>query len=114
MTNIRTIALASAFLFAGSTFAFAEAIEGNWKTQSGETAKISKCGGSYCIKLQTGKHKGKSIGKVAGTGGTYTGTITDPADNKTYSGSAKVKGSKMNLTGCVAKIFCKTQKWNKL
>lgn len=92
----------------------AEPIEGNWRTQSGETAAITNCGGAYCITLKTGKHAGKRIGKVSGSGASYSGTVTDPADDKTYSGSAKVNGGSMRLKGCALKIFCKTQNWSKL
>ena len=105
---------ALAFMMAGSSFAFADAIEGNWKTKSGETAAISKCGGSFCIKLKTGEHAGKRIGKLKGASGSYAGTITDPSDDKQYSGSAKVSGKSMKLKGCALKIFCKTQNWKKL
>lgn len=103
--------IAALALFA--TPVFAADIEGNWKTQSGETAAISKCGGSFCIKLTTGEYAGTQIGKVSGSG-PYTGTVTDPADNKTYSGKATVSGSSMKMKGCALKIFCKTQTWNKL
>ncbi len=102
--------IAAAFLV---TPAFAADIEGNWKTASGETANIAKCGSSFCIKLTTGQYSGKQIGKVSGSG-PYSGTITDPADNKTYSGKATVSGSSMKMKGCALKIFCKTQTWNKL
>jgi len=105
---------AAAIMLSSSSFAFADAIQGNWKTQSGETAKIAKCGGSFCITLQTGKYKGQRIGKMKASGGEYVGTVTDPEDNKEYSGTASVSGSKMKLTGCALKIFCKTQKWKKL
>lgn len=105
---------AAAIMLSSSSFAFADAIQGNWKTQSGETAKISKCGGSFCITLKTGKYSGQRIGKMKASGGKYVGTITDPADNKEYSGSATVSGSNMKMTGCALKIFCKTQSWKKL
>lgn len=94
--------------------AIAGDIAGNWRTQSGETARIAKCGGSYCIKLTTGAHSGKQIGKVSGNGPKYTGNITDPSNDKTYSGSATVNGSSMKMTGCVAKILCRSQTWTKL
>lgn len=94
--------------------AFADPIVGMWKTQAGENAKISKCGGSFCIVLKTGTHSGKNIGKLAGSNGKYSGTITDPADDKTYTGSAKVAGASLKLKGCVMKILCKTQNWKKL
>ena len=63
--------------------------------------------------LRSGQYAGKRIGKLAGSGSKYSGTITDPSDDKTYSGNAKVSGASMSLRGCALKIFCKTQKWNK-
>ena len=105
---------ATSMMLGTATFAVADQIEGNWKTQSGETAKIGKCGSSFCITLKTGKYAGQRIGKMKASGGKYTGTVTDPADNKTYSGSASVAGSNMKLTGCALKVFCKTQKWKNL
>ena len=92
----------------------AEPIEGNWKTASGETAAIAPCGGAFCITLKTGAHAGKQIGKLAGTGASYTGEITDPKDDKTYSGSAAVSGAMLKLKGCVLKVLCKSQNWSKL
>jgi uncharacterized protein (DUF2147 family) len=106
-------AMAVTLLLAGA--AYADPIEGNWKTQSGETAAIGGCGGGFCITLKTGKYSGKQIGKMTASGGNkYKGTITDPADDKTYSGSASLSGSSLDMTGCALKIFCKTQKWTKL
>ncbi|PHP68323.1 hypothetical protein CSC94_06655 [Zhengella mangrovi] len=110
---IRLLSLAAATFALTAVAAAAEPIEGNWKTQSGETASIASCGGAYCITLKTGDYKGKRIGQLSGSGGSYSGTITDPADDKTYSGSAKVTGASMKLKGCALKIFCKTQTWTK-
>ncbi len=92
----------------------AEPIEGNWKTESGETAQIGKCGTAYCVTLKTGKYAGKKIGTLSGTGADYSGEITDPANDKTYSGSAAVTGSAMKLKGCVLKVLCKSQTWSRL
>lgn len=58
-----------------ATSAYADIIEGDWKTQSGETAGIAKCGGSFCIKLKTGKYSGKSIGRMNGANGSYLSLI---------------------------------------
>ncbi len=112
----------STFAFVGATalvlsitapgFA-AEPIVGKWKTESGELAKIASCGSAYCIRITTGQFAGKQVGKLTGSGSQYKGSITDPADDKTYSGSAKVNGASMSLRGCALKIFCKTQKWKK-
>lgn len=92
----------------------AEPIEGNWKTASGSTAVIAKCGGSFCITLKTGKHAGKQIGKLSGSGADYKGSITDPDSDKTYSGSASVAGSSLRMKGCVLAVLCKSQTWTRL
>lgn len=114
MKKTLTSLFAASMVLGSVSFALADQIEGNWKTQSGETAKIGKCGSSFCITLKTGKYAGQQIGKMKPSGSSYKGTVTDPADNKTYSGSASVSGSSMKMTGCALKVFCKTQKWKKL
>lgn len=107
------LALATMLICGGA--AFADQIEGNWKTQSGETAAIADCGGGFCITLKTGRHKGKLIGKMSADGdGEYSGSITDPQSEKTYSGSASVTGATMKMRGCVlGGLICKSQTWKK-
>ena len=108
---IRKLSLAAAALLFAAGTAYADPIDGNWTTASGETASIS--GGS--IVLKTGKYAGKRIGSMKATGGgKYAGSITDPADDKTYAGSAKISGKSMRMTGCAMKVFCKTQTWKKM
>ena len=107
------IAAASLAMISWSAVA-AEPVVGSWKTASGETAKIAPCGGDYCITVTTGKFKGKQIGKMSGSGADYEGEILDPQADKTYSGSAKVGGASLKLTGCALKIFCKSQTWSRL
>ena len=112
---IRQFILAGAVAGVVAFPALADPIEGNWKTQSGETAGIAPCGGSFCIKLKTGTYAGQQIGKMsAASGNKYKGSITDPSDDKTYSGSATLNGSSMKMTGCALKIFCKSQTWNRM
>ena len=107
--------LAAAIFAASATYAFAaEPIEGNWKTASGETAAIAACGGSFCVTLKTGKYSGKRIGKFQGSGNDYSGEITDPGEDKTYSGYGTVSGSKLKMKGCVMSVFCKSQTWTRL
>jgi uncharacterized protein (DUF2147 family) len=113
MYRMTLLAAAAAFALGIAPVSAAEPIEGNWKTQSGETASIAPCGGAFCITLKSGKYSGKRIGKISGSGASYSGTITDPADDKEYSGAAKVSGSSMRLKGCALKVFCKTQTWTK-
>jgi uncharacterized protein (DUF2147 family) len=109
-----SMAVAATILMAGA--AYADPIEGNWKTQAGSTAAIANCGGSFCVTLKTGEHAGKKIGTfTASGGGKYTGKITDPANDKTYSGKASLSGSSLSMSGCVlGGLFCKSQTWIKL
>lgn len=95
--------------------ALADPIVGNWRTDSGETAAITG-GGPFAITLQTGKHKGKRIGTMSPSGsGNYTGKITDPANDKTYSGKASVSGSSLKMSGCVmGGLICRTQNWKRM
>jgi len=112
---IRRLILAGACAGALTVPALADPIEGDWRTQSGETAAIAPCGGAFCITLKTGTYAGKRIGQMNASGGNkYSGQITDPADDKTYSGSATLNGASMKMKGCALKIFCKTQTWNRL
>lgn len=111
---MRRLLLAAAFVLVACGGQAAEAIEGNWKTASGETAKISPCGDAFCVTLVTGKHAGKQIGRLSGKGGTYSGQITDPAADKTYSGSGAVTGNSLKMKGCVMKVLCKSQTWTRL
>lgn len=111
---IRTLITAGALVAAMATPALADPIEGNWKTKSGETAAISSCGGSYCVTLKTGKHSGKRIGKMTGSNGSYSGTITDPANDKTYKGSASISGKTLKMKGCVLAVLCRSENWSKL
>ncbi|KQS96527.1 MULTISPECIES: DUF2147 domain-containing protein [unclassified Rhizobium] len=112
---IRTFILAAAMTLATAGTGFsAEPIVGNWKTASGETAAISSCGGGYCITLKTGKHAGKRIGSMKGSGNDYSGEITDPANDKTYSGNASISGSSLKMQGCVLKVLCKSQTWTRM
>lgn len=112
---IRTFLMATGMMLATAATGFAaEPIVGNWKTASGETAAINSCGGAYCITLKTGKHAGKRIGNMSGSGDSYTGEITDPANDKTYSGSASISGKALKMQGCVLKVLCKSQTWTRM
>lgn len=111
---IRRLLLATAFSFSAIAAQAAEPIEGSWKTASGETAAIGKCGSAFCVTLKTGKYAGKQIGKLSGKDGEYSGEITDPAEDKTYSGSGSVTGNSLRMKGCVLAILCKSQTWTRL
>jgi uncharacterized protein (DUF2147 family) len=109
-----SFAVAAAVFIAGA--AHADPIEGNWRTQSGETATIVDCGGGFCITLKTGKFAGKQIGKIGASGeGSYAGSITDPNNDKTYKGKASLSGDKLKMSGCVlGGLLCRNQNWSKM
>lgn len=111
---MRSIIIAAALALSAITAQAAEPIEGNWKTASGATAQIAPCGGAFCVTLKSGKHSGKQIGKMSGSGDSYKGTITDPEADKTYSGSGSVSGNSLKMKGCVMAVLCKTQTWTRL
>lgn len=112
--KMRAILLATTLILAAAGAHAEEPIVGNWKTASGATAQIAPCGGAYCVTLKTGKHAGKQIGKMSGTGGSYKGTITDPEADKTYSGSGSISGNSLKMKGCVLAVLCKSQTWTRL
>ncbi len=113
MFRTTAMAFAAVLMLAGA--AYADPIEGNWKTKDGDTAAISSCGSAFCIKLMTGKYAGKSIGQMKASGeNSYSGSITKPSNGKTYSGSAKLSGSSLKLSGCVLAVLCESQTWRKL
>jgi uncharacterized protein (DUF2147 family) len=108
-----SLALAATLIMAGT--ALADPIEGNWKTQAGDTAAIGGSG-SFSITLKTGKYAGTTIGSLKATGDNkYAGNITDPANDKTYSGKATLTGTTLKMSGCVlGGLICKSQTWHKL
>ncbi|WP_027164868.1 DUF2147 domain-containing protein [Mesorhizobium sp. WSM3224] len=108
-----SLALAATLIMAGA--AWADPIEGNWKTQAGDTAAIGGSG-SFSITLKDGKYAGKTIGSLKAAGDNkYAGSITDPANDKTYSGKATLSGTSLKMSGCVlGGLICKSQTWHKL
>ncbi|TFF25568.1 DUF2147 domain-containing protein [Jiella endophytica] len=109
---MKSLILASALIFASAVPSLsADPILGKWRAPGGGVVKVSSCGGGYCATVITGEHKGKSVGRMSGSAGSYSGEVTDPRDDRTYSGSATVSATQLKLTGCALKVFCKTQIW---
>nr|WP_284314710.1 DUF2147 domain-containing protein [Labrys miyagiensis] len=88
-------------------------IIGEWKTSDGDTVVINHCGDGYCGTIEEGEYAGRQIGKLTGSGGSYTGQLTDPDDNQTYDGTGAVQGNSLILKGCLMKIFCQSQVWTR-
>lgn len=113
MLRTLTLAFAATVMLAGA--ASADPILGNWKTEKGTTAAIANCGGSFCITLKDGAHAGKQIGTFnASGGGNYAGKVTDPENDKTYSGKASLSGNTLKLGGCVLGVLCRNENWQRL
>lgn len=108
---LKSVAAVAILLSAGSGAFADEAILGKWRAPGGGIVRVEPCGGAYCATVISGKHKGKGAGSMSGNGGEYTGTVKDPRDDRTYSGTATVEGDRLKLTGCALKVFCKTQVW---
>jgi len=107
-------AVMAALLASGSMSALAaEPIEGIWKRPStGTMVSYSGGGGKFCGTVLEGEYKGKSIGCMEGSGGTYKGTVIALDEGKTYAGKATVNGNSMSLKGCVAGgLICKGETW---
>lgn len=111
---MRILGAAAAALMVMTASAFADPIEGKWKLESGASAQISACGSAYCVKLISGEHNGKAIGKMSANGAEYAGTMTDPADNKTYKGKGWFAGKNTLKLRGYSGIFFKTQTWTRM
>ena len=115
MSNfLKPFAVATLILgVAGATNATAkEPIVGTWKAESGALVKISPCGSAFCAKVVSGKFNGRSIGKMTGKNGQYSGTLTDLAAGKTYKGKGWMSGNKLKMRG-YSGIFFSTQTWSR-
>lgn len=108
---IRKLILSAAFLLTATVASQADPIEGNWKTKKGDIAAINACGAAFCVVLKTGKYAGKSIGNMVGKDGRYRGTLTDPAEDKTYKGKGQLNGNNLSMTGIAFGIFSRTEVW---
>lgn len=92
----------------------ADPLAGSWKTESGETAMIARCGSAYCITAKSGKFVGQELGSFSGTADVYTGRLTDPQSKATYSGKLTLSGNNLRLRGCATSVLCKTQTWTRI
>jgi uncharacterized protein (DUF2147 family) len=113
---MRALLLAAAAALMTTGMAMADPIVGDWRTEAGATAGIASCGSAFCITLKSGQHSGKQIGNMSASGGgNYAGKITDPANDKTYSGKATLTGNTLKMGGCVlGGLICRNQTWSRL
>jgi uncharacterized protein (DUF2147 family) len=107
---------------------------GLWLTETGSSRiRIAPCGGGYCGTIVSAPGKAldaknpdpamrtRSVVGVQildarqqdGTG--YSGSLYNPNDGKTYSGSMRLTGSNtLEVSGCVMSVFCKRQTWTRI
>ena len=113
MNTFRLLA-AAAILAAGTSFASADPIEGNWKTGDDVLVKVSNCGGSFCVDVMDGEYKGKRSGKLASKGGnTYEGTLKQFSTGISCNGTPTVAGNSMKLVAKKFGMTVKTDNWKR-
>jgi len=131
-------AFAAALLLAvsgtGALAQKASDLSGVWQTETaGSTVRITRCGGGYCGVIASTAGAGldaqnpdpalrsrKLVGvqiMQAGTpsGDGFEGSLYNPKDGKTYSGSVTPKGADtIEVAGCVLSVLCKRQTWRRV
>ena len=128
---IKKLTLAAAMLFA-ATSAFADPVEGVWKTKPDDNGnfgyvKVAACGPAFCGRLiksfdSTGAEmKSDNIGKniiwdmVAYPDGLYDdGQVWSPDRDKTYNSDMTLTGDKLAVRGCVLGICRDGGTWTRV
>ncbi|MDP4004440.1 DUF2147 domain-containing protein [Methylobacterium sp. NEAU K] len=107
---------------------------GLWLTETGSSrVRIASCGGGYCGTIVSAPGKGLDVKNpdpslrsrsVVGVqilnaphadGSGYSGSLYNPNDGKTYSGSLRLTGpNALEVSGCVMSVFCKRQTWTRV
>jgi uncharacterized protein (DUF2147 family) len=115
-------AAALATAFAGS--ARAADPYGTWvRPSTGAQVNFYNCGGKLCGKIVAVKDESRKgeIGTVIMNGAAksgdneWRGDLLNTEDGKTYSGVVTLEGpNALNLKGCVAAIFCKSETWQRV
>ena len=136
--HLRTLLRASALLAGLATGSLAHAAGGDpsgvWLTETGDSkVRLSRCGAGFCGTLISVAGKGldannpdpalrtrsvvgvQIVNAANATSDGYEGTLYNPKDGKTYSGSLKMTGpDTLVVAGCVMSVFCKRQTWKRV
>jgi uncharacterized protein (DUF2147 family) len=127
-------ALMALALGAGAGPARAADPGGLWLTETGSSrVRIAPCGGGFCgtivsapgkaldVKNPDPALRGRSVVGVQildarqPDGSGYSGSLYNPNDGKTYSGSLRLTGpNTLEVSGCVMSVFCKRQSWTRV
>ncbi|GJD90786.1 hypothetical protein BHAOGJBA_4329 [Methylobacterium hispanicum] len=131
-STLRAAGLLALLLAAGSGHAAGDPA-GIWLTETGESkVRLARCGGGYCGTLVSAAGKGldtnnpdpalrtrsvvgvQIVNAPNASGDGYAGTLYNPKDGKTYSGTLKMTGpNTVVVSGCVMSVFCKSQTWKR-
>ena len=107
---------------------------GLWLTETGSSRiRIAPCGGGFCGTIVSAPGKGLDAKNpdpalrgrsVVGVqildarqpdGSGFSGSLYNPNDGKTYSGSLRLTGpNTLEVSGCVMSVFCKRQNWTRV
>ncbi|WP_426215547.1 DUF2147 domain-containing protein [Methylobacterium sp. NFXW15] len=131
--SLRLASLALLVALTGTVQAASGDPSGLWLTETGKSkVKIAPCGGGYCGTIVSAPGKaldannpdaslrGRSVigvqildaRKPDGNG--FSGSLYNPNDGKTYSGSMKLtKPDTLEVSGCVLGFLCKSQTWTR-
>jgi uncharacterized protein (DUF2147 family) len=120
-------------LLTGSA-AWAADPSGVWLTETGSSrVRVAACGAGYCGTIVSAPGKaldarnpdpslrGRSVVGVRildaprADGSGYSGTLYNPSDGKTYSGSLRLTApDTLEVSGCVLGVLCKRQTWTRV
>lgn len=132
LVSLRIASLALLVGFGGTAHA-ADDPAGVWLTETGKSkVRIAPCGGGYCGTIISAPGKATDANNpdpalrsrsVIGVqildarkpdGGGYAGSLYNPNDGKTYSGSMRLKSADtLEVSGCVLGFLCKSQVWTR-
>ena len=126
---MKHLALAALAAFALASPAFADPVEGVWKTEVDDGAyahvTFAPCGDKYCANISRtfnaeGEYTSANLGKpivwdmVPQGGGSYKqGKIWQPSSGKVYTSKMTLTGDSLKVSGCVGPI-CKGQTWTRI
>ncbi len=127
---MRKLSVAALALIVAAGAAWADPIEGTWKTEPDDGSYalvgLKPCGANICGTIdrtfnENGEYQSPNIGKrlvidMAPQGdGRYQGKVWRPSNNKIYMGKMALNGNSLKLSGCVAGgLLCSNQTWNRV
>ncbi|WAP67254.1 DUF2147 domain-containing protein [Jiella pelagia] len=92
----------------------ASPIVGDWVSEDGTRITVAGCPAGLCATIASGRYQGESVAEVAGPPPEYKGRVRDPRSGESYDGGLRLNGAKLELRGCLAKVFCRTvQTWQR-